>query len=86
MNELIQSLQEKVGLTGDQARDAVDHIMDYIKSKIPASLHEHLDAAAIGDTLKTKGSALLAQAQSGSGELLKSVEEKLSGFLHSKEA
>ena len=86
MNELIQSLQEKVGLTSDQAKDAVNHVMDYIKSKIPASLHEHLDAAAIGDTIKTKGAELLAQAQSGGGDLLKSVEEKLSGFLHPKEA
>ena len=86
MNELLQSLQEKVGLTSEQAKGAVDHIMEYIKSKIPASLHENLDAAALGDTLKTRGEELLAKAQSGGGELLKTVEEKLSGFLHSKEA
>jgi len=87
MNELIQSLQEKVGLTADQAKGAVDHIMEYVKSKIPASLHEHLDAAAIGNTIKTKGAELFAQAQSGGSDLLKSVEEKLSGFMHSnKEA
>ena len=86
MNELIQSLQEKVGLTGQQAQDAVNHVMDYIKSKVPASLHEHLDAAAIGDTIKTKGAELFAQAQAGGGSLLKSVEDKLSGILHSKES
>ena len=86
MNELLQSLQEKVGLTSEQAQGAVNHIMDYIKSKIPASLHEHLDAAAIGQTLKTKGAEFLAKAQSGGGDLLKSAEEKLSGFLHTKEA
>jgi hypothetical protein len=86
MNELIQSLQEKVGLTGDQAKDAINYIMDYIKSKVPASLHEHLDAAAIGDSLKTKSAELLAKAESGGGDLLRTVEEKLTGFLHSKEA
>jgi len=86
MNELIQSLQEKVGLSADQAKDAVSHIMDYVKSKVPASFHEHLDAAAIGDSIKTKGAELFAQAKSGGGDLLKSVEDKLSGFLHSKEA
>ena len=86
MNELIQSLQEKVGLSADQAKDAVSHIMDYVKSKLPESLHEHLDAAAIGDTIKTKGAELFAQAKSGGGDLLKSVEDKVSGFLHSKEA
>jgi hypothetical protein len=86
MNELIESLQQKVGLTSDQAKEAVNHVMDYFKSKIPASLHEHLDAAALGETLKTKGAELLAKAQTGSGDLLKTVEEKLSGFLHTKEA
>ncbi|HEY4968028.1 MAG TPA: hypothetical protein VII28_16590 [Puia sp.] len=87
MNELIQSLQEKVGLTADQAKGAVDHIMEYVKSKIPASLHEHLDAAAIGNTIRTKGAELFAQAQSGGSDILKTVEEKLSGFMHSnKEA
>jgi hypothetical protein len=87
MNELLQSLQEKVGLTAEQAKGAVDHIMEYVKSKIPASLHEHLDAAAIGNTIKTKGAELFAQAQSGGSDLLKSVEEKVSGFMHSsKEA
>lgn len=86
MNELIQSLQEKVGLTGDQAKEAVNHVLDYFKSKIPASLHEHLDAAAIGETLKTKSAELLAKAQTEGGDLLKTVEEKLSGFLHTKEA
>ena len=86
MNELIQSLQEKVGLSADQAKDAVNHVMDYVKSKVPASFHEHLDAAAIGNTIKTKGAELYAQAQSSGGDLLKSVEDKLSGFLHSKEA
>jgi len=86
MNELLQSLQEKAGLTSQQAQDAVDHVMDYIKSKVPTSLHEHLDAAAIGETIKTKGAEFLAQAQSGGSNLLKTVEDKLSGFLHSKEA
>ena len=87
MNELLQSLQEKVGLTAEQAKGAVDHIMEYFKSKLPAVFHEHLDAASIGDTIKTKGAELFAQAQAGGGDLLKSVEEKLSGFMHSsKEA
>ena len=86
MNELLQSLQEKAGLTSQQAQDAVNHVMDYIKSKMPTSFHEHLDAAALGSTIKAKSEELFAQAQSGGNSLLKSVEEKLSGFLHSKEA
>jgi hypothetical protein len=86
MNTLIESLQEKVGLTADQAKDAVTHMMDFIKAKLPASLHEHLDAAAIGDTIKTKGAEFLAEAQSKGGDLLQAAKEKFSGFMHSKEA
>jgi len=85
MNELLQSLQEKVGLSSDQAKDAVTHIMDYIKSKIPASLHEHLDAAAIGDTIKTKGAELIAEAKSKGGDFLAGAQEKISSFIQSKE-
>jgi hypothetical protein len=89
MNELIQSLQEKIGLTSEQANGAVNHIMEYIKGRIPASLHEHLDAAAIGhnlESLKAKGAEYLAQAQTGGSELLHSVQDKLNSFLNSKEA
>jgi hypothetical protein len=86
MNELIQSLQEKVGLTSDQAKDAVNYVMEYIKAKIPASLHEHFDAAAIGDTIKTKGAEFLADAQTKGSGFLASAQEKISSIIHSKEA
>ncbi|MDP4131770.1 MAG: hypothetical protein Q8939_16530 [Bacteroidota bacterium] len=68
MNELIQSLQQKIGLTGDQASGAVNHVMDYFKSKLPDSLHEHLDAAASGtdltSELKSKAEGLLSSITS----------------------
>lgn len=86
MNELIQSLQEKVGLTAEQAKDAVAHVTEYFKSKLPAVLHEHFDAAAIGETVKTKGAEYLAEVQSKGGDFLHSAQEKISSFLHSKEA
>ncbi len=54
MNELIQSLQEKIGLTAEQAKDAANHMMEYIKEKVPASMHEHLDLAAMGESIKNQ--------------------------------
>jgi len=86
MNALIESLQEKVGLTAEQAKEAANHMMDYIKEKVPASLHEHLDAAALGDTIKTKGAEYLAEAKAKGGDFLHSAQEKISNLLHSKEA
>lgn len=86
MNALIQSLQDKIGLTAEQAKDAANHMMEYIKEKVPASMHEHLDIAAMGETMKTKGAEFLAQAQTKGGEFLHTAQEKISSFLHTKES
>ncbi len=86
MNALIESLQEKIGLTAEQAKDAANHMMDYIKEKVPASFHEHLDAAALGETIKTKGAEYLTEAKAKGGDFLQSAQEKISSLLHSKEA
>jgi hypothetical protein len=86
MNTLIESLQEKIGLTAEQAREAANHMLDYIKEKVPASLHEHLDTAAWGDTIKTKGSEYLAEAKSKGSDFLQNAQEKVSSFLHAKES
>jgi len=59
MNELLKTLQDKLGLNAEQAQGAITHVMDYLKSKLPASLHEHLDAAAITETLKKKSQNFL---------------------------
>ncbi len=84
MDALIQSLKEKVGLTAEQAKETASHVLEYFKAKIPAVFHEHLDAAALGDTIKTKGAELLAEAKSQGGDFLHAAEEKISGFMHSE--
>ncbi len=86
MNELIQSLQEKIGLTAEQAKDAANHMLEYIKEKVPASMHEHLDLAAMGETIKTKGGEFLAEAQAKGSDFLHSAQEKIGSLLHSKES
>ena len=85
MEALIQSLQEKVGLTADQAKAAANHVIEYVKERVPAVFHEHLDAAAIGDSIKTKGAELFAEAKSKGGDFLHAAQEKISGFMHSEE-
>lgn len=51
MEELIQSLQLKAGLTAEQARQAADIFVAYVKSKVPSSLHGTID-----NVLNSKGS------------------------------
>ena len=35
MEELIQKVSEKAGISGEQARNAVNTVMDFIKNKVP---------------------------------------------------
>jgi hypothetical protein len=84
MDTLIQSLQEKVGLTADQAKAVANHVIEYFKAKIPAVFHEHLDAAAIGESVKTKGAELFAEAKSKGSDFLHAAQDKISGFMHSE--
>jgi predicted RNase H-related nuclease YkuK (DUF458 family) len=84
MEALIQSLQEKVGLTAEQAKETANHVIEYFKAKVPAIFHEHLDAAAIGDSIKTKSEQLFAEAKDKSGDFLHAAQEKISGLMHSE--
>jgi hypothetical protein len=68
MNEIAQLLQQKVGLSPDQAQEAAQAIMGLIQSKIPANLQGMVMPLLGGD-------ASGGQASSGGmGSLLGSVE------------
>jgi hypothetical protein len=86
MDSLIQSLQEKVGLTAEQAKETASHVIEYFKAKVPAVFHEHLDAAAIGDSIKTKSAELFAEAKAKSEDFLHAAQEKISGLMPHNEA
>ncbi len=44
MEELIQQVAEKVGITQEQARKAVLMATNYVKGKLPAAMYEDIDA------------------------------------------
>jgi len=43
MQELIQQLQEKAGLNGEQAAKAIDVVREFVKSKVPPFIAETVD-------------------------------------------
>jgi hypothetical protein len=51
MQQLINSLEQRLGISPEKAQEAVTHVMDFLKSKLPSGLHEHLDSAANGQNL-----------------------------------
>jgi len=72
INELINLVVQKTGISQDDARKAVEVIVNALKSKLPAPVAGHLDAFLSGGV-----TALEAEA----GEMLKG---KLGGFFGDK--
>ncbi|MEC5147249.1 hypothetical protein [Chitinophaga sp. 212800010-3] len=93
MQELIQQLQEKAGLTAEQAAQSIDVIKEYVKGKLPPFIAGTVDNWFAGMSGKEgeKKAGLMDQA----GDFLDNVKEKaedwaedakekISDFLHNK--
>jgi hypothetical protein len=50
MDELYKLVSTKTGLPHDQAKMAVDTVIDFIKKKLPAPVAAQIDAALAGQT------------------------------------
>lgn len=48
MQELIQQLQEKAGLSTEQAAKAIDVMRDFVKSKVPPFIGDTVDKWFVG--------------------------------------
>ena len=69
MNELVNLVVQKTGLSQDNAQKAVQTVIDFLKAKLPAPLAGQVDAVLSGDTSGIAGQA---------GDMLKG---KLGGIL-----
>jgi hypothetical protein len=62
MDELINQITQRTGISADQARQAVQVVTDYLKAKLPAPLAGQVDAAlsgsALGDAANQAGQVL----------------------------
>ncbi|WP_438004852.1 hypothetical protein WME89_39810 [Sorangium sp. So ce321] len=45
MDELVRQVAEKVGVSEDKARVAVETVVNFLKEKLPAPLAAHVDTA-----------------------------------------
>ncbi|MHB1922474.1 MAG: hypothetical protein ACYCOO_09590 [Chitinophagaceae bacterium] len=91
MKDLIQSLQDKVGLSEEKAKEVAEHLVEYVKSKVPSSMHSAIDSI-LGKSSGSKASELLDQAKekfqglSGdAAEFAKGLGEKVSGIFSKKD-
>ena len=65
MNELIQLVSQKAGLSEDKAKTAVDTVIGFLKQKLPAPIAGQIDSAIGGGS--QEGS--LAGAAKGIGDV-----------------
>ena len=60
MNELVKLVKEKTGLADDQAKQAVDTVISFLKEKLPAPIGSQIDGLLAGmtaDSSKAVGDA-----------------------------
>jgi len=49
MDQLIKSVSEKAGISPEQAQAAVQHVLAFVKDKLPAGVGSHLDGLMSGE-------------------------------------
>ena len=77
MNELVQIVQQKTGLSQDMAQTVVNTVMEHLKGRLPASMSAGLDQL-MGNTASADTAA--------KGGLLETAETMISGMMGNKQA
>lgn len=71
MNELIQKLVSKTGISEEQAQGSVGTVVEFLKGKLPASVHGVLDSAiGGGEGEAADGGGVLDAAKGALGGVL----------------
>lgn len=73
MDKLLELVQEKAGISAEQARKAIETVVDFMKDKLPGPLGDQLSKFVEGD-----------DAEGGDGDggnMLGGVTDKLGGLL-----
>ncbi|HEX5552429.1 MAG TPA: phage tail tape measure C-terminal domain-containing protein [Chitinophagaceae bacterium] len=82
MQEYINELQQKAGLTAEQAKKAIETIIAKVKSKVPESFHGGIDSifAGQGESIQQKYQAFSDQAEEKLKAFGGQAKEQLSDF------
>jgi hypothetical protein len=78
VNEIVQMVQEKTGLSQEVAQTVVNTVMEYLKAKMPAGMSAGLD--------HFMGSAEAGEAPTEEIGLMDKAKSMMSGLMGSKDA
>ena len=81
MNELVQLIQQKTGLSQDQAQQVVNTVIGFLKGKLPGPL-----AAGLDDVLGTSVSGAAAGGSSGESAVVGAAESLVGDLFKKKDA
>lgn len=70
MDELIQQLVSKIGISEEQAQGSVGTVVEFLKGKLPASVHGVLDGAISGEGAGDSAAGLMDAAKGALGGML----------------
>ncbi len=70
MNELVQMVAQKTGISEDKARQAVEVVIGHLKSRLPGPIASHLDSftgggSSSGGNLQSEASGMLGNMLGG---------------------
>ena len=85
MNELVQLLQQKTGMSQEMAQKAVDAIAGYLKTKLPEPMASGLNSL-LGGNAGTEAAGDATAEGGGVMDKAKSMVAGLSGMLGNKDA
>jgi hypothetical protein len=74
MNELVQLIQQKTGLSEDVAQTVVNTVMEHLKGRLPANMAAGLDQVMAGGE------------STGAGGLMDQAKSMVAGMMGSKDA
>ena len=84
MNELVQLVQQKTGLSQDMAQKVVDTVVGFIKTKLPAPMASGLDELMGGTGADAAAAA--AGGTADDGGLMGKAGSIVSGLFNKKDA
>jgi nucleoid DNA-binding protein len=74
MEELIQTISEKAGITVDQAKTAIETVLAHFKDKLPMGIGEKLES------FLQSGATSAEEGATKSTDFLSGLKEKLEGL------
>ncbi|MEO6668201.1 MAG: hypothetical protein ABIN36_01920 [Ferruginibacter sp.] len=87
MQELINRLTEKAGISSDQANTAIHTIKDFIKEKFPmmaGAVDNFFPGSTPSETMTTNGNTATASTTSESGNIMDKISDFIPGEMGEK--